>query len=97
MATIGEWEAQGRLLRAHAARSGEPLDEETVEALVGLNLLGFPTVGSCGGHETPELEGPWIYMRLRPPYRLSDERWAAVWNDPGCASREERRFLAGIA
>jgi hypothetical protein len=92
-----EWEAQQALLEAHTAATGEPLDPEVIDIVVALNLLGFPTVGSCGGHADEPDALPFIYIRYRPEHRFDEAAWARIWNSPERATPAERSHLAGIA
>jgi hypothetical protein len=36
--------------------NGGKIDDGILDLVVALNLIGIPTIGSCGGHFKPELE-----------------------------------------
>lgn len=42
---------------------GLPIDSEIEETVVALNLLGIPTIASCGGHLDHSFAYPWIDIR----------------------------------
>ena len=47
---------------------GEPIDPGGTELVVALRLLGFPTIGSCEGHEEQLDALPFVGCR----YQLAD-------------------------
>ncbi len=90
-----------RRLRRVAASTGTPLDENVVELAVALNLLGFPTIGSCGGHSwqpgDDELMLPFVAIRQPMTSRFEGERGRRLWNDLRAADARERRYMALLA
>ena len=51
-----------------------PVDKGIVEAVAVLIDLGFPTTGSCEGHEEHGIKYPWIDIAV--DYPDSKERWS---------------------
>lgn len=92
-----------RMLREGIAASGAtPLDDDIIELVVSLNLLGFPTYGSCVGHEweggDDDLRLPFVsFCSRRMPSRFEGEYGDQIWNDTRRASKRERRYFALLA
>lgn len=61
------WRGAELELQAEISES-EPLDPGVTELVVALRLLGFPTIGSCKGHEEHLDALPFVGCR----YRLAD-------------------------
>ena len=55
-----DWQQMVERVAAITDKLGMPVDEPIFELVVVLNLLGFTTIGSCGGHEERVTGGPYV-------------------------------------
>lgn len=69
------WEKSVKELDFIADRLGMPIDENIKEAVVGMNLNGLPTTGSCGGHTGERYNFPYLMGQAdgEPEYRFINE------------------------
>jgi hypothetical protein len=80
-----------------------PLDDGVRDLVIALQLLDFPTIGSCAGHAYVggELMFPFVGIRYRLPRRFEADPETGcpspLWLDPKQASLRERTYLAALA
>lgn len=93
------WHEAELELRAEVSKD-EPLDPGVLELVVALRLLGFPTIGSCEGHEEQLDALPFVGCRYRLAGRFErDEADGAPnrrWLDPSSCNERERTYLAAV-
>jgi hypothetical protein len=97
------WERIERALLEGIGEEESPLDEGVRDLVVGLRLLGFPTIGSCEGHPVAageELMLPFVGMRYGLPRRFErdpvTDMPSPLWLDPSLASPRERWYMAAL-
>ena len=93
------WQEEEKRLRREAA-TGPELDEQIVNLVVAMRLLGFPTVSSCFGHLAREHDAyspPWVSVAYPMASRFEVESLGEPLDagdppsrDPGGADRCDR-------
>ncbi len=70
-----EWERTLAALDTFADLRGKPIENDIKETVAGLQVHGFPTVGSCEGHADRGLPYPWVDVEEEnePTYRWENE------------------------
>lgn len=97
-APTAQWDELEQALLA-SVPADYPFDPEIVPLVVALNLLGFPTIGSCSGHpwDGVDEEGPWlpyVAMRWRLPRRIQRNWLESGWASMFSGDPRERQALA---
>src|SRR5690242_14200340 len=59
------WQVVSEKMRQTTDGLGKGIDPGIFETVVGLNVLGIPTVASCEGHLDRAMAAPWI--EIEPP------------------------------
>jgi hypothetical protein len=74
-----DWERRLKELENVVDGLGHPIEDGIKEAVVALNMLQFPTSGSCEGHDDWGLPTPWVQMEAanEPQYKFEGE--AELW------------------
>lgn len=57
------WRQALRRARNISDKLGMPIDKEVVATVAVMNLLGFNTTGSCGGHVRRATGGPYVIFQ----------------------------------
>ena len=96
------WEEWAEALRQIGGNGVLPIDAAVFDCVVALNVLGLPTLGSCGGHPwhggDDEIRFPFVAIRHKSVVdALPAERLLTVWRDEGSATAAERHALATVA
>lgn len=68
-----DWEAMRARVAGITDRLGMPVDEPIFELVVMLNLLGFQTTGSCGGHADRTTGGPYVVFESKKAQKIAEQ------------------------
>lgn len=104
------WEEERAKLHALAAAEGTEVDPIVEDVVIGLRLLGFPTVGSCQGHVEPDIypdgeteeRHPYVGISRRVRARRFLYGWAPgqfvspLWSREVRGSKRERHYMATL-
>jgi len=83
-----EWDKLATQYREEVGdKLGRGLDEQTIDAVVGLNLLGFETTASCEGHMDHATGGPYLDIRCKAA-ELFEPKERAIYEAQGLDYRD---------